>query len=415
MENIVNIKTKIENEINNINNIYEKTKDELTKSFLNKHEKLIKEENDMKEQLDNEVTKVKEQLENYLSELNNEIKLNERINKGIKKLEKDENNMFRTLSYISKINKNKKEMVKLSQKNINSLKFCFKEEESKIIYEKFIFNALPAPNNIEFKDVTFNSLNIFWNYDKIDIDNNGIKFQVEMRKQNEDEKFSKIYEGNKTNCSINNLNSFANYEFRIRVIYKELNSPWSEIKTIKTPFNSIILKNIPKENEYVQKLMEWTNSKKLELIYRGTRDGSKPENFHNLCDNKGPTITLFKNEKGNIFGGYASISWANSGEYKSAPDSFIFTLTNIHNTEPTKFQSKKSKQEVYHSSSYGPWFGGGRDIGIYGDFTSSCVYSSFPYTYVDNIGKGKSIFTGDINNNNNEFKLIEVEVFKICK
>ena len=70
----------------------------------------------MKEKLDNEVTKVKEQLENYLSELNNEIKLNERINKGIKKLEKDENNMFRTLSYISKINKNKKEMKKLSQK-----------------------------------------------------------------------------------------------------------------------------------------------------------------------------------------------------------------------------------------------------------------------------------------------------------
>ena len=49
-------------------------------------------------------------LENYLSELNNEIKLNERINKGIKKLEKDENNMFKILSYISKINKNKKEM-----------------------------------------------------------------------------------------------------------------------------------------------------------------------------------------------------------------------------------------------------------------------------------------------------------------
>ena len=73
-----------------------KTNGELTKSFLKKHEKLLKEENDMKEKLDNKVTKVKEQLENYLSELNNEIKLNERINKGIKKLEKDENNRFRT-------------------------------------------------------------------------------------------------------------------------------------------------------------------------------------------------------------------------------------------------------------------------------------------------------------------------------
>ena len=354
-------------------------------------------------------------LENYLSELNNEIKLNERINKGIKKLEKDENNMFKILSYISKINKNKKEMKKLSQKNINSLKFYFKEEESKIIYEQFILNGLPIPNNIEFKDITFNSLNIFWNFDKINNDNNEIKFQVEIKRQNEGEKFNKVYEGNKTNCSINNLISFTNYEFRIRSVYKDLISPWSEIKTIKTHLDSKILNNIPKENEYIQKLLDWTNCKKLELLYRGTRDGTKPENFHNLCDNKGPTITLFKNEKGNIFGGYASISWTNNGGYKSASDSFIFTLTNIHNTEPTKFTSKNDKEEVYHESSKGPWFGGGRDFGIDGDFSSSKIYSNFPYTYIDSLGKGRSIFTGDFNNDNKYFKVIEVEVFKISK
>ena len=52
MKSLVNIKNKIENEISNINNIYEKTNDKLSKSFLNKHEKLIKEENDMKERSD---------------------------------------------------------------------------------------------------------------------------------------------------------------------------------------------------------------------------------------------------------------------------------------------------------------------------------------------------------------------------
>ena len=39
---------------------------DLTNSFLTKHEKLIKEENEMKEELDNKVTKAKEQLENFL-------------------------------------------------------------------------------------------------------------------------------------------------------------------------------------------------------------------------------------------------------------------------------------------------------------------------------------------------------------
>ena len=49
LEKIKNLKNKIENEIDNINNLYEKTINDLTNSFLLKHEKLIKEENDIKE------------------------------------------------------------------------------------------------------------------------------------------------------------------------------------------------------------------------------------------------------------------------------------------------------------------------------------------------------------------------------
>ena len=175
------------------------------------------------------------------------------------------------------------------------------------------------------------------------------------------------------------------------------------------------MNKIPKENEYIGKLLEWTGSKSLELLYRGTRDGTQPKNFHDLCDNKGPTITLFKNEKGNIFGGYASISWKNSGGYKSAPDSFIFTLTNIHNTNPTKFQSNNNKKEIHHNLSYGPWFGGGRDIGIDKDFSNNKIYCDFSCTYIDTLGKGKSIFTGDPNNDNQYFNIKEIEVFKINK
>ena len=51
----------------------------------------------------------------------------------------------------------------------------------------------------------------------------------------------------------------------------------------------------------------------MNLLYRGTRDGMTSFNFHNKCDNKGKTICLFLNDKGNIFGGYASISWTKEG------------------------------------------------------------------------------------------------------
>ena len=153
----------------------------------------------------------------------------------------------------------------------------------------------------------------------------------------------------------------------------------------------------------------------MKLIYRGTRDGSNV--FHNKCDNKGETITLIKSEKGNIFGGYASIPWTSpgSGSLYSAPESFIFTLSNIYNTEPTKFPSKNDKKEVYHNSSYGPCFGGGCDIGVNGDILNSGGWSGFPYTYPDILGKGKSIFTGDSNNNIYKIQIKEIEVFKIYK
>ena len=378
--------------------------DEVSKSFQKKHEQLLKEENDMKEKLQIEVTKIKEQLEKYLSQSNNEIKINERINQGIKKFENNENNMFKILSYVSKMNKSKKIMNKISKQLLKSLKFTFNEENNNIKYEEFYFNGLTISNNIEFKDIILNSLNIYWKIDNFKGDIKEIKYQVEMRKENEDEKFKKVYEGNNTNCLINNLLPYTNYEFRIRPIYNEQTGDWTDIKKVKICLGSNILFDIPKKNEFINKLLEWTNSKSLELLYRGTRDGTQPEKFHNLCDDKGPTITLFKNEKGNIFGGFASISWKSSGEYQSAPDSFIFTLTNIYNTEPIKFPSKNDRQEVYHYSTYGPWFGGGRDIGIDSDFSKNNAYTSFPYTYIDISGKGKSIFTGDFNNNKKYFK-----------
>ncbi len=90
------IKTKIEKEINDINNLYDKTINVLTKSFLQKHENLLKEENEIKETLQIEVTKIKETLENFLSQTNNQIKINERIKEGIKKIknEKKYNSKF---------------------------------------------------------------------------------------------------------------------------------------------------------------------------------------------------------------------------------------------------------------------------------------------------------------------------------
>ena len=234
-----------------------------------------------------------------------------------------------------------------------------------------------------------------------------------MRKENEI--FNKVYEGNNNNYFLNNLTKNTNYELRICFFYNDIIGEWTQIQKFKTSnVDSVILNECERKDEFLKKLYEWCKYKEMELIYRGNRDGMTGNDFHKKCDNKGETITLIKNEKGNIFGGYASIPWKSKGNYRSAPDSFLFTLTNIYGTEPTKLPSKNDQQEVYHSS-YGPIFGSGNDLGIYQDFIKKGGWSGFPFTYQDSIGKGKSIFTGDPNNNNSNFKIKEIEIFKILK
>ena len=156
----------------------------------------------------------------------------------------------------------------------------------------------------------------------------------------------------------------------------------------------------------------------MDLLFRASRDGMNSNSFHRKCENQGQTIILIKNDKGNIFGGYSSISWLSdkNNAWHSSPESFLFTLTNIYNTEPMKFVSKNDNCEIKHYAEYRPAFGKGCDLGIYQDFLKKGGWTNFSSTYQDSLGKGKSIFTGDFNNNNNQyFKVKEVEVFKLLK
>ena len=216
----------------------------------------------------------------------------------------------------------------------------------------------------------------------MNIDKNELKYKIEIKKENSNENYKQIDVENNTNYTINNLESNTNYEIKLCTIYKDAMSSYTKLYKIKT-FDSIILSEVEKGNEYLNKLYEWSGYNKMELIYRGTRDGSNSNIFHNKCDNQGPTICLFKNEKGNIFGGYTSISWTSpkNGQWKSANDSFIFTLTNIYGTDPTKFPNINSSYSVYHYSNHGPRFGQGADLLIYHDFLNLSTFNRNKVVY----------------------------------
>ena len=223
-----NLKKTIENEMLEIDNRYQKIDKETTKSYEIKREKLKKEEEALKEKLKTEVTKIREQLEINLSEINTLLKISEKIEKGIKSLEKEEKVTIKTLSYISRTNKNQKELKTIFQQLMKNIKITFVENENIIKYEDYYFNGIPLPKDIEFKDIGTNSFKILWKIDDINIlniDKKEIKYRIEIRKENSKEDFSQIYEGNENNYLVNNnLVKNTNYEIRICSLYKDISS-----------------------------------------------------------------------------------------------------------------------------------------------------------------------------------------------
>ena len=125
--------------------------------------------------------------------------------------------------------------------------------------------------------------------------------------------------------------------------------------------SSTVLKDIP-SREFVS-LQILSPKQHLELIYRASRDGVTPQDFHTHCDLKGPTLLLAKSGTF-VFGGYTEASWTfeQVGLQKSCPNSFLFSFNNL-----TKYTLKKDhiSNAIYCRYNCGPVFGkGGYDLFI---------------------------------------------------
>ena len=248
------LKDKIEKEIEEINKCYDIVDERVKKKFEEEHNKLYKEENNLREKFQTEITKKKEYLQNYLSETDELIGNYNKINKGIKILEKEEKNIIKILSYVSNINKNIKKMDQLINEFITNLKITFEEEQRKIIYKDYIFNGLPIPKNIKCEDISSDNFKLKWEIDEDKLnkfDKNKIKYKIEIKKieekkedkkenneekkENEDNegKYQREYLFSDTSCSIKDLHSDTEYEFKICSIYDDIQGEWSRIQKVQ--------------------------------------------------------------------------------------------------------------------------------------------------------------------------------------
>ena len=193
---------------------------------------------------------------------------------------------------------------------------------------------------------------------------------------------------------INDINSWKEYKEKFDKKEKEK----KENKLIRNLNSQVIGEN----EKYNMCLKNWINPNlkiKAELLYRLSRDGKEYQTFHNLCDNKGATLTIFRLIDGNILGGYTTKDWDNSQNWKQDQNAFLFSLT-----ENVKCitNSNYSYNAIYAHNSYGPYFGAIHFSNKKMD-EPYCTNSSY-YTDSNKLYPNKS---------GNYYKAQEVEIFKI--
>ena len=153
------------------------------------------------------------------------------------------------------------------------------------------------------------------------------------------------------------------------------------------------------------------NIKKLNLLYKCTRDGDSWDKYHSKCDGHQNLLTLVKTTEGRKFGGFSSLILKSSGGGQKDGTAFIFSLDKKKN-----YYINKGKIAVYFYQR-GPIFG--QIYGQSSEFTLQCdkkpslsgencvddTGTNCCYDY----GKGeKYVLAGK-----NEFNVLEYEVFEL--
>jgi hypothetical protein len=93
----------------------------------------------------------------------------------------------------------------------------------------------------------------------------------------------------------------------------------------------------------------------LTLLFSGSTHGWKISKFHELCDDKGPTITVIKSKAGRVFGGFAMQSWdSKTGGFKADEKAFIYSID-----RQQIYRVIHAQKALYCRPGCGPSFGWG--------------------------------------------------------
>ena len=319
-------------------------------------------------------------------------------------LKYENNNLNITCLEINSIPSNKYEM-KYSKKDLEKISRFF------IIYDN-IEDSLPELiNQIEKKEIIINttssSLQITFKIKLL----NCKDFTLELLKQKNDVETTVEFLCETVNYLKNENIELKNENIELKKENMELKLKNKEIYEIIKPIQEEKLRieknflesKIISENDEKELILKWINPKsniKLTLLFQSSRDGDKLSTFYNKVSNKSSILIIIKSNYGYRFGGYTTLNFQNTNNYKQNEKAFIFSID-----KKKKYNNTKAQSAIYTCNSCFA-FGGGHDIYIYDQFKTSNSGCSFPNSY-----SGGEI--NEFNGGNSNFTVIECEAYHV--
>jgi len=229
---------------------------------------------------------------------------------------------------------------------------------------------------------------------------------------------------------IKNIKTYNNLEKEILALKKEKEKQDKEIEDLKQLIlmnnanKNIINKNnldseknknkykinskIIKDNsldfiiEKIKQKYQINTTPELKLLYRASENNFEAGIFHSKCDKIKGTLTLVKNNKGFIFGGFTSESWERNNILKKDEKAFCFSINH-----KKIYDMIKGKEAIKCNKNYGSVFlndiFGFRKYNLKeGEcYIIKCCYFS---------GCDKDF---EINGGEKELKAVEIEIFQL--
>ena len=164
--------------------------------------------------------------------------------------------------------------------------------------------------------------------------------------------------------------------------------------------------------DYQKLIIKWIQEKvnkniiKINLIFKMSKNGSNSDDFHQYCDNQGPTLTITQTSKDKIFGGFTNLSWNNHEGYinDKSNNTFIFSL----NLKKRYDMININKVAICCGKITGPHFGHD-DFGFRKNMKVGFVYALNNTNFLSN----NNLELIDEKGNYKTFEAKELEVYQI--